>query len=582
MAWDPRGWLRLRNLTVLGACAVLLAGSACGNPGAGSGAAAGGPAAGTRVLRLTLSGDPPTLNPVLAVSSLSFDVLNQTMEGLTRLAPDGSVQPGIAQSWQEADGGRTWTFHLRRAQWSNGDPLRASDFVYAWRLALDPRTGSHYNYQLQYLEGAQALIDFPPPPDPQKDPAGYRDYVQTRGPEIDRLLQALGVSAPDDRTLVVHLARPVPYWLGLTAFPTYFPADAKQVQAWGTSRYGTDAQYTLSDGPFMVTDWTHNGHLDLARNPRYWDAAHVPLDGVRFTIVPDANTVSNLYDTGQLDAILPTIPAALLDRYRGQPGFQTAPQAAVSGLMFQVRDPALREVHLRRALSESLPRQELVAAILRGGGQPATSFTPPLLHYAPAKVFGDLVRPVLAATADPAAARADLATALAALGLAAPPQLTLLVTNSTGPQALAAALQGYWKQNLGLTVRIQAVDPRTLEADLEQGRFQIAFLGFGADYDDPESFLDLFTTGNAQNFGRWSDPSFDAAIRAAQSDQDPARRGHDLVAAEQELLDQLPFAPLWWPTRSWIVRPGVRGLAILPTGPDYALKGVEVPPAVHA
>lgn len=547
--------------------------SACGTSGTAP-AAAGPTAAPT--LKLVMGGDPTTLDPLLARDAHSFDVLNQTMEGLTREDSTGDVQPGIASSWQSTDGGLTWTFHLRHAMWSNGDPVRAADFVYAWRAALDPRNASPYSGQLRYLQGAAALRSLPPPPDSAKDPTAYQAYLQAQGPHIDQLLNAVGVTAPDDHTLVVHLAQTAPYWLGLTALPVYFPADQRQVTSWPAGKYGTDAQYTLSDGPFTVSAWTHGDHIRLTANPTYWDAAHVHLGGVDFTIVSDSNTVANLYDTGGIDALIPNVPHGMEDKYQAEPGFSTSPQLAVYGVLFNATDAGLSSADVRRALSEAIDRTALVNGVVKSHAVAAGALTPPGVLYDQGKHLSDLLHQTLGLSSAPAQAKADLAHGLAAAHLSALPPLTLLIVNAGGAPDEAAALQSMWAQNLGIQVHIQAVDGPTYVSMLTKGQFQLVLWGWNADYDDPETFLDLFVSGNADNFGHWSDPAYDAAMQAAESEPDLAKRGQDLATAEEAVLQQVAVAPLWFPVRNWIARPAVQGLEILPTGPDFDLKGVSI------
>ncbi len=532
---------------------------------------------GSAILHLVLAGDPPTLNPMLAQDALAFDVLNQTMEGLTREDASGDAQPGIASSWQTSDGGLTWTFHLRSARWNNGDPVQASDFVYAWRQALDPRTGSPYQGELRYLAGAKAVLQLPAPPNQTKAPQAYQSYLQSEGPKIDALLNAVGVSAPDAHTLVVHLAQPTPYWLGLTSLPVYYPEDQHALAAWAAGKYGTDAPYTLSDGPFSVSTWTHGASLDLRANPDYWDAAHVHLAGVHFEIVSDTNTVENLYDTKAIDALIPTVPHGTESQYQAEPGFQTAPELSVDGVLFNAHNPLLADVHIRRALSEAIDRTSLVQGVVKANAAPASVLIPPSVVYAQGKSIGGLVPPELPTSANATQARNDWKQGLADLHLSTAPALSLVIPNAGGAPDEAAAIQSMWQQTLGIQVNIQAVDPNTWVHQLVSGQFQqCIFWSWNADYDDPETFLDIFRSSDPENFGHWNDAAFDAAMSQAAAASDLQTRGKDLAAAEEELLKQVPIAPLWFPVRNWIAQPNVQGIEILPTGPDYDLKNVSI------
>jgi len=550
--------------------AVLLAAialSACGHVGDAVGTVAASPA--PAVFNIDWGADPPGLNPITTSNNISFDVLNQVMEGLTRLNAQGVPQPGIAETWSVSADGRTYTFHLRHAEWSNGAPVQAGDFVYAWQQALDPRNGAQNAGELQYISGASALIHFQLP-DAKTDPTAYA----AAGAKIAQLEAALGVRAPNSRTLVVTLAQPTPFWLGLTALPVYFPADQAEVSGWGMAEYGSDPQHMVFDGPFTISAWVHNQYLDLRKNQKYWDAAHVHLDGVHGVMVSDATTVDNLYQVGQLD-VLPSIPPQFLAEYQGKPGFHSAPLAQTWYLEVNIQSKPLGNVLIRRAFSEAIDRAAFSSKVVPGSS-PAYAFTPPTVHYAPGRLFTDLVGHVLPTTADPTSARQDLAAGLQASGMSHLPTVTLVVPQTSTAQLEAAALQGMFRQNLGVTVDVQAVDFKTYLQLIGQGRFSMVLSAWGADYDDPSTFLDLWTSGSPFNSIHWHDAAYEADMQAAQSTLDTARRGADLAAAEKVLLSQLPVIPLYWPARNWIAQPNVRGLVFYLTGPDYSLKGVTM------
>ncbi len=496
---------------------------------------------------------------------ISYDVLNQVMEGLTRLNAAGVPQPAIAQSWTVSPDGRTYTFHLRAADWSDGTPVTAQDFVYAWQQALDPRNGSQESSMLAYIQGANALLNLQLP-DPAKDAAGYRAAVA----QIAPLESQLGLSAPNADTLVVTLAAPTPFWLPMTALPVYFPAPEADVARWGMSAYAQDPQHLLSDGPFVLSAWSPNSSIEMERNPDYWNASHVALAGIHAEIVPSDSTVANLYQAGQIDAVLPTIGSPELTEFEHQPGFVSVPQSAVEYVQFGVKTPGLNQRLVRLAFSEAVDRSGLASQVAGGGAQPAYALTPPVIDYMPGKLFTSLVGHVLPLQAAPSQARADLAGGLRAAGLSKLPALTLLCPSDAASENEAAALQAMWKSTLGIQVAIDSPDNSTYVADVESGDFQLALIGWNADYNDPTTFLDLFQGGSPDNFGGWSDAAFNSDLKAASATSG-APRGSDLAAAEKELLAQLPVIPLWWPARNYIVRPGVSGVIISPTGPDYYL-----------
>ena len=525
------------------------------------------------VLRLAYPGDPPDLNSMTAVDSISWDVLDQVLEGLTRPNAAGVPEPAIARSWTVSPDGLTYTFHLRQARWSDGEAVTAQDFVYAWQQALDPRHATGAASMLQYVAGAPALLGLQLP-DPTKNAAGYRAAVA----QIAPLEAKLGVRAQGTQTLVVTLAQPAAYWLSLTGLPVYFPAPQADVQRWGWAAYGSDPQHLLADGPFVLTTWVHNSQVAMQRNPDYWDASAVALQGVTAQIVTSESTISNLFAAHQIDGILPSIPPEYVAAYRGSPGYVSTPAAVVAYIQFSVTSPGLGSALVRQAFSLAIDRAALAGQVVGAGALPASSLVPPTIDYAPGQRFGPLVGALLPAQAEAATARADLAAGLRAAGLTKLPPLALLVPPDAASQTQAQALQAMWQATLGIKVSIESPDGQTYVGDLESGQFQMALLGWNADYNDPSDFLDLFQTGNGNNFGHWSDPAFDAKLQAADAQTNAAVRGTDLAAAEKLLLAQMPAIPLWWSSTNYILAPDVHGLVVNLTGPDYYLGHVTITP----
>ncbi len=547
---------------------MLAAAAGCG--GTSTHATVGGTQSTAQVLRLNWGANPPDLNPITASDAISFNVLAQTMEGLTRIGSGGRLRPGIAASWSVGPGGTTYTFHLRRAVWRDGRPVTAAEFRWAWLQALDPRNAAGYASQLHYLRGADALLALHLPAR-ATHPHAYAAAVA----RIPALEAAVGVRATGTRTLVVQLAHPTPYWLALTALPVYDPAQMSKVGAWGMRGYGSDPTHLLSDGPFYVSSWKPGVALNLARNPHYWAARRVRLRAVDGVMVSDAATTANLYRRGALDALIPTIPAQQVKPFRGQPGFHTQAAAAVAFVECNVRSTPLQNPSIRQALSLAVDRSGFAQSVVGGGAQPAYAYTPPSVDYLPGKPFGPLVGHRLTIHAHPRRARAALAAGLKALGLKGLPTLTLITYNLANGRQAAAALQAFWRQNLGITVRVQTVDPATELADVAAGRFQLALTGWGADYNDPTTFLNLWLPGSSFNATGWADAAYAADLRRAET-ASGRTRGSDLAAAERSLLAALPILPLDWPAQNWIARPNVHGLTMQLTGPQFYLRNVHL------
>ncbi len=563
MPVGQRRWRRRR-------CVMAVVAAACVATVA-AGCAQGSASASQQQLTISIQGDPGTLNPVQASTATEFDVLNNTMEGLVRIGPNGVPQGGIARSWKVSADGLMYTFTLRNARWSNGDPVTAQQFVAAWRQALDPRTASAYSSAFSYIQGAQALLQMQLP-DQTKDPSGYQAAVA----QIPALLASVGVQAPNAHTLVVHLAQPTPYWLELTALPPYFPVDSAFVQKVGASHYGGSAQDVLSDGPFQLASWQHGGQLVLTRNPDYWDAGAVRLHQVTLLEVTEPATEVNLWDTGKIDITMPSLPQGFISSFKGKTGFQSAAQATSVYVVTNTHQTAFANALIRQAFSLALNRQQLAQDVVRGNALPAYALVPPVIDYTPGKVFSSLVGKVLPPTANAVQAKQDLSQGLAALGLKQMPAVTLLTLNNSAQQTQGQALQAMWQAVLGVQVNLEPLDANTFFADLQQGQFDLGLLGWNADYNDPTTFLNLFAGNSPMNLTGWNDPSFNSALQAAQGTLSTQKRGQDLAAASRVLLSQLPAIPLYWTSRNWMVQPDVHGFVVYPTGPDYSLKWTSI------
>ncbi len=553
-----------RPLAAFVAAAALLAACGRGPSPAVSGPRA--PAAASAILNVDWGGEPASLNPLLAADAISYNVLDQVMEGLVRLNRAGTPVPGIASSWTVGPRARTYTFSLRPARWSNGDALTAADFVFAWDAALNPCTGSPTAGNLSAIEGAAALLALRCP-DPHAHPAAFA-RAQRQATALDA---HLGLRALSTHTLRVTLSLPSPYWLDLTALPVYFPADAARVRAWGVKAYGTAIDRLVFDGPFVISKWRSGDYLDLRRNPRYWDAAAVHLAGVHGLMVSDPATAVNLYQAGQLDILAPVLPSSYVHRFRGRPGFRSATAPTTWFLWVNTAVAPLTNVHVRRALSAAIDRRSLAGAVVRGGAHAAYALTPPGIVAAPAPgSFASRVGPVLPVTAHPSRARAELGTGLRQLHLTQLPPLTVLGPASARSEL--ATLQAFWRQNLGVGVRVQTVDMQAELADLQSGRFDLALIDWSYDYNDPTSFLNVFA--GPMDFTHWADPAYTGALQRAAAAGDSPARAADLATAERALLSQLPAIPLFWPGQNWVAHADIHGLVVHPLGETFSLRGV--------
>lgn len=315
-------------------------------------------------LNLNLGEEPPDLDPATSTDTVSFLILNATLEGLVRKGPDGSIKPGsgLAESWTVSPDGRVYTFKLRRATWDDGTPITAEDFVYQWRRVIDPRTASQYQFMMELagIQNGSAIARM----DPEKD-------------DIDAALQTFGVKALDERTLQVTLEKPNPLFLELTTFISFLPAPRHLVERYG-DRYASDADKIGASGPFRIASWTHGYELVLEKNPRYWEAASVKLQRIHFDMIQDAGTALQLYEQGSLD--IAGVASRFVDVYRNHPDLQPPwPDGSAFYWEFNVDHPVLKSAKVRRAIALAIDRQAFAERVLRNGSYPATSLVPPVI-----------------------------------------------------------------------------------------------------------------------------------------------------------------------------------------------------------
>ncbi|WP_069650255.1 peptide ABC transporter substrate-binding protein [Caloranaerobacter ferrireducens] len=506
-----------------------------------------------QVLRINLGTEPPDLDPQTSTDTVSFILLNATLEGLVRLNPDGSVGKGLAESWTVSDDGKTYTFKLRDAKWSDGDPITAYDFEYAWKRAIDPKTASSYAYQFYGIKNA---------------------YAFNTGEITDP--NEVGIKALDEKTLQVELERPMSYFLSLTSFITYLPAKKAAVEKWGDA-YASEADKMVFSGPFMITEWNHEQKIVLEKNPSYWDADSVKLERIECDMINDTNTPINLYETGELD--MTGVPAEFLDNYKDSPEFGRMAEAVTFYLEFNCKDKFFSNKKIRKAFSLAINRDAYVNGVLANGSIPAYGFVPGGIPGKAGGEFrkqnGDLIYD--AGTKGQAAI--DEANKLLEEGLkevgATKEELAKHVGYLTGDsdlaRKLAQALQQMWKNNLGIEVPIESVSFKIRLQKMDQGDYTIVGAGWGADYNDPMTFMDMWVTDGGNNDAFWSNAKYDELIEKAVNSTGDERMEY-MLEAEKLLMEEMPISPTYFRARNFLQKPYVKGVARFPVGVDTEYK----------
>ena len=524
-------------------------------------------------VRLNLGDEPPSLDPQRSNDQLSFDVIGQVQEGLVRIKDTAHIEKGsgLAKDWTVSPDGLTYTFTLKDARWSDGQPIKAQDFEFAWKRAMDPRTGSQYNYQLFYIKGGEAAATIKIPQNYKSDPAAKTSTDQ----QIEAALKDVAVKATDEKTLTVTLSHPTPYFLSLTAFPTYMPSRQDVVEKHG-EKYGADADRLVFSGPFKVTTWTHENELILEKNENYWDAATVKLEKVNFQLnVKETNTAINMFEAGDLDST--GIPGDFIPQYKDK-GLQTMPIAASYYAEFNTKDPVFKNAKIRKAFSLAIDRKLFTNDIMRNGSLPAEGLVPPSIPglVDPTKPFRQESGALVPTGAQPDEAKRLLAEGLRELNLQQLPEITLLTNDSATAKKYSQGLQEFWNKNLGVAVKLESIAFKQALQKMIAGQFQVVLGGWAADYLDPMTFLDLFLTGGGNQYAGYANSAYDSLVEGAKRTDDQKERLKALSAAEKMLVDDAPIAPLYFATINWVQKPHFQGFLRFPAGVDFDLKWASV------
>ncbi|PNZ39561.1 peptide ABC transporter substrate-binding protein [Staphylococcus lutrae] len=502
-----------------------------------------------QVFRKVIPQDMASLDSAKVTDTVSFDKFNQVYEGLYTLGKNDVAQPGVAKGEPNiSEDGKTWTIELRKnAKWSNGDPVTAHDFVFAWQRVLNPDTASEYAYIMYDLKNAEAINTG------KKKPS------------------ELGVKALDDYTLQFELNKPIPYFKEMLAFGTFLPQNEKVVKKYG-ERYGTTADKSVYNGPFKVKKWAVEDKILLVKNDQYWDKDVVKLDKINYKVLKDAQAGASLYDTGSVDDT--TITSEQVDKYKGTPALKKRLLAATFYLKLnQDKVPAFKNKDLRLAFAQAINKNAYVDSVLNNGSQPSDGFTSKDTAKDPSgKDYADQIKSPL--KYQPEEAKAHFKKAQQALGQE---EFTFTMNTDDTPSNKISAefIKAQIEKNLpGVTVKIQQLPFKQRIAREHGGDYDISISGWGPDYPDAMTFLDIMTTGNASNNTGWSNKIYDQKIKEANGPllKDVDQRNRILVEAEELLLNEAPIAPIYQKGESHLTNPQVKNLQYHNIGGDTSLK----------
>ena len=496
-------------------------------------------------ITLNLGSEPPQLNSTRSTDMVSGQILGHVMEGLIRYGPNNEILPGIATSWDISE--LTGTFYLREdAYWSNGTPVTAHDFVFAWQTAVDPETKSQYAFILYPLKNAEAIKS-----------------------EI-MAVEELGATALNDYTLQVELEQPTPYFIKLLAFFTYLPINREFYES-TEGRYGTNAEDLIYNGPFVISKWQHGSRLRLEKNHTYWNKDETRLDAIDFGyILSDPTATINLFATEKI--VMAGLQAENIERAlaNGWP-IKEHVDGSVFYLGFNHREERpTSNRNLRKAIQMVCDQEELVFKVLKTpGNRPGESIFPVWLKGVEGFFRDEYPAPKHERNIE--LAKQYLNNALNELGLSEPPRLMFLTGDSEFSTKHAEYYQNLLKQNIGIEVRIdQQIFQQRLEK-MTSGDYDIVAAGWGPDYDDVLTFGDLFTSWNANNRGLFKNDELDQNVQIAQQSSDPRTRMEAMDRVQHILYEEAAIIVEYERGSSYVADDRVQGVTrrAVGTDPDF-------------
>lgn len=542
-----------KSLAVIGLSGLVLA--ACGNSSDNSGSNGSGES--EQVLNWTTTSELPTMDTTMVTDTVSFDMMNNVNEGLYRQNAEGEYEAGVLDGEPEiSEDGSVYTYKIKEdATWSNGDPVTANDFVYAWQRLVDPDTAAPYSYLADgIIQNATEII------------AGEMEPSE------------LGAVAVDDKTLEVTYAKPVPYLEGLLSMAPFYPLNQAFVEEQGDS-YATNSDTVLYNGPFALSGWDGtNLNWSLVKNDSYWDADNVQLDTVKYQVLKETSTALNLFDSGEIDYT--TVSGEYVAAREGDPNMDNAPESTVFFIkMNQERngeETPLANTNIRRGISQAIDKQSFADQVLQNGSLPADYLVPEGLASNPstkADFREDSTEGTGFVDYDVEAAQEAFNAGLEELGNDSI-TLELLVDDTENAKRSAEYIQGQLQTNLpGLQVQIVSVPFKNRVAANNSQDYDLQISGWGADYADPINYLELFVTDGNNNNSGYSNEEYDALIQSASDEtEDLDKRWSDLVAAESLILEEAGIAPLYQRYGAYLEQPSVEGVVHHQVGASTSFK----------
>ena len=474
-------------------------------------------------LKVQIDAEIASMDPQIATDGISFEVLAAVTEGLYSLSDDGSAVEAIADKVEKSEDGLTYTVTLKDTKWSNGTPVTAKDFVFAWRRLVDPATASEYSFiaGIAGIKNADAIVNGEMTPD------------------------QLGITAKDDKTLVIELDTPVPFFESLMAFPSFFPVNEEFYNKCG-DKFATTVDTILCNGAFKVASYEPAATtIDLEKNTNYWDADKVQLSGIQYQVIKDSQQTMLSYQNGDLDVA--TLSGEQVEQFQSDPEFKNIMSGYLWYIASNKKVAGLDNENLRKAISLSYDKEAIVNNILKDGSIKADFLVPTLLATGPdGKDFRDGTDTYL--STDKAKALEYYDKAKTELGKDSF-EYTMLIDDAESAQNVAQFIQAEIQTNLpGMKINIETLPKKNRLERLRADDFELGLTRWGPDYADPMTYLDMWITGSPNNYGAWSNTEYDSLIQSAKKGElalDSEKRWEALKKAEKMVMDEAVICPVY-------------------------------------
>ena len=501
-------------------------------------------------LKVQIDAEIASMDPQIATDGISFEVLAAVTEGLYSLSDDGSAVEAIADKVEKSEDGLTYTVTLKDTKWSNGTPVTAKDFVFAWRRLVDPATASEYSFiaGIAGIKNADAIVNGEITPD------------------------QLGITAKDDKTLVIELDTPVPFFESLMAFPSFFPVNEEFYNKCG-DKFATTVDTILCNGAFKVASYEPAATtINLEKNTNYWDADKVQLSGIQYQVIKDSQQTMLSYQNGDLDVA--TLSGEQVEQFQADPEFKNIMSGYLWYITSNKKVAGLDNENLRKAISLSYDKEAIVNNILKDGSIKADFLVPTLLATGPdGKDFRDGTDTYL--STDKAKALEYYDKAKTELGKDSF-EYTMLIDDAESAQNVAQFIQAEIQTNLpGMKINIETLPKKNRLERLRADDFELGLTRWGPDYADPMTYLDMWITGSPNNYGAWSNTEYDSLIQSAKKGElalDSEKRWEALKKAEKMVMDDAVICPVYQQGNAVMIKKNVSGIEFHSVGINRVYK----------